>query len=244
VCYVSPVATFVGDRIVLPGQLWRLAWPIPLVALLALGWVSFSVTRLAENGLGRVGIPRGVTRFLPLVLVAGLVAAAWSPAVAGAREVYRTGVEASRAERSCFDPILPWLGDNLTQPGVVLAPDLENTCIPAYSAAANVVSLRGGSILGVLPELEKRTDGRVRIPEGVMDVWYFFHGPTDEEMVGILRRNDVDYVMVPTRSRLGERQGSRLYERLEATPLFIEVDVPGRRYALFAVDHRKLERFG
>jgi Family of unknown function (DUF6077) len=244
VCYVSPVATLVGDKIVLPGQLWRLAWPIPLAALLALGWVAFSVTRLAENGLGRAGIPRGVTRFLPLVIVAGLVAAAWPPAVAGAREVYRTGAEASRAERSCFDPILPWLGDNMTQPGVVLAPDLENTCIPAYSAAANVVSLRGGSILGVLPKLEERTDGRVGIPEGVMDVWYFFHGPTDEEMVGILRRNDVDYVMVPTRSRLGERQGSRLYERLEATPFFIKVDVPGRRYALFAVDRRKLERFG
>ena len=115
-----------------------------------------------------------------------------------------------------------------------------------------MVSLRGGTIRGVLPELEERTDGRVEIPDGVMDVWYFFHGPTDEEMVGVLRRNDVDYVMVPTGSRLGGREQSRLggheqsrlYERLEAMPLFIEVDAPGQRYALFAVDHRKLERFG
>jgi hypothetical protein len=37
VCYVPPLATFVGDHIVLPGQLWRLAWPISLMALLALG---------------------------------------------------------------------------------------------------------------------------------------------------------------------------------------------------------------
>lgn len=36
--YVPPVATFVGDNIVLPGQLWRLAWPISMAALLTLGW--------------------------------------------------------------------------------------------------------------------------------------------------------------------------------------------------------------
>jgi len=235
VCYVPPVATFVGDRIVLPGQLWRLAWPIPLAALLTLGWVTFSASRLAENGLGRVGVPREFTRFLPLVLVAGVVVAAWSPAVAGAREVYRTGVEASSEQRSCFDPALTWLGDNMKRPSVVLAPDLENTCIPAYSAAANVVSLRGGSILGVLPELEERTEGRVEIPEGVMDVWYFFHSPTEKEMVGILRRNDVDYVMVHRRSRLDER--------IEGLPFFLAVDSPRRAYALYAVDHPKLDGF-
>jgi hypothetical protein len=118
----------------------------------------------------------------------------------------------------------------------VLAPDLENTCIPAYSATANVVSLRGGSILGVLPELEERTGGRVEIPEGVMDVWYFFHNPTEKEMVGILRRNDVDYVMVHRRSRLDER--------IEGLPYFLAVDSPRRAYALYAVDHPKLDGFG
>jgi hypothetical protein len=244
VCYVPPVATFVGDRIVLPGQLWRLAWPIPLAAVLTLGWVVWSATRLAENGLIRLGAPRGVTRFLPLVLVAGLMAAAWSPAAEGARDVYRTGEAAGPVGRSCLNPIFPWLGDNLARPSVVLAPDLENTCIPAYSAAANVVSLRGGSILGVLPELEERTGGRVEVPQGVSDVRTFFHGPTDEEMVGILRRYGVDYVMIPTRSRLGERQRSRLYERLASMPLFTETNAPGQGYALFVVDHRKLEALG
>jgi Family of unknown function (DUF6077) len=241
VCYVPPVATFVGDRIVLPGQLWRLAWPIPLAALLTLGWVVWSATRLAENGLIRLSAPRGVTRFLPLVLVAGLMAAAWSPAAEGARDVYRTGEKAGPAGRSCLNPIFPWLGDNLSRPGVVLAPDLENTCIPAYSVAANVVSLRGGSILGVLPQLEERTGGRVEVPQGVSDVRTFFHGPTDEEMVDILRRHDVDYVMIPTRSRLGEHQRSRLYERLASMSLFTETNAPGQRYALFVVNHRKLE---
>jgi Family of unknown function (DUF6077) len=235
VCYVPQIATFVGDKIVLPGQLWRLAWPIPLAALLTLGWVTFCATRLAEKGLMRLRVPHGAARFLPLVLVAGLAAAAWSPAVAGARDVYHTGVKASQDARSCFDPIMPWLGSSVRQPSVVLAPDLENTCIPAYSASANVVSLRGGSILGVLPELEERSGGRVEVPEGVMDVWHFFHRPTDEEMVSILRRQDVDYVMVHKKSRLDER--------LADLPFFLATDSPGQTYSFYVVDHAKLAEY-
>jgi hypothetical protein len=121
------------------------------------------------------------------------------------------------------------------QPSVVLAPDLENTCIPAYSASANVVSLRGGSILGVLPELEERTGGRVEIPEGVMDVWHFFHKPTDEEIVSILRRQDVDYVMVHKRSHLEER--------LADLPFLLATNSPGQTYAFYVVDHAKLAAY-
>lgn len=29
ICYVPRIATFVGNQIIVPGQLWRLAWPIP-----------------------------------------------------------------------------------------------------------------------------------------------------------------------------------------------------------------------
>jgi len=235
VVYVPPIATFVGDKIVLPGQLWRLAWPIPLAAMLTLGWVAWSATRLAEGGLVRLGVPGVVTRFLPLVLVAGLVAATYSPALAGARDVYRTGEAVGSPGRSCMDPIFPWLGKILSRPSVVLAPDLENTCIPAYSAAANVVSLRGGSILGVLPELEKRTGGRVEVPQGVSDVRNFFHKPTNEEIVIILRRHDVDYVMVHRRSHLDER--------LARLPFFLATNSPGQTYAFYAVDHAKLDAY-
>jgi hypothetical protein len=117
----------------------------------------------------------------------------------------------------------------------VLAPDLENTCIPAYSASANVVSLRGGLILGVLPELEERTGGRVEVPRGVMDVWYFFHRPTEEEMVRTLRRYEVDYVMVHRRSRLDER--------LADLPFFLTTNSPGQTYAFYVVDQTKLAEY-
>jgi hypothetical protein len=235
VVYVPPIATFVGDKIVLPGQLWRLAWPIPAAAMLTLGWMAWSATRLTENGLLRLGVPGGVTRFLPLVLVAGLMAATYSPAVAGARDVYRTGEAVGSPGRSCMDPIFPWIREQLVKPSVVLAPDLENTCIPAYSTQANVVSLRGGSILGVLPELERRTGGRVEVPQGVSDVRSFFHKPTDEEIVSILRRHDVDYVMV--------RRRSHLDKRLASLPFFLAFNSPGQTYAFYAVDHAKLDAY-
>ena len=37
--YVPPVATFIGDHLIVPGLLWRLAWPIPLLALITTGWM-------------------------------------------------------------------------------------------------------------------------------------------------------------------------------------------------------------
>ena len=236
VCYVPPIATFVGDRIVLPGQLWRLAWPIPLAALLTLGWMAWEAARRAEAGLGRLGVARRTTRFVPLVLVVVLMAVSAPATVAGVRDVYRTDEEAVQVKRSCFDPIFIWMGANITKPSVVLAPDLENTCIPAYSASANVVSLRGGLILDVLPELERRADGRVNVPQGARDVQGFFSHPTFEEVSWILRRYDADYVVVPTKK-------PRLNARLRSLPGIITTDSPGQGYALYVVDHRRLDEY-
>jgi hypothetical protein len=54
VVYVPPVATFLGDNVILPGQLWRLAWPIPLAAVLTLGWVAWEASSRAGAWLERV----------------------------------------------------------------------------------------------------------------------------------------------------------------------------------------------
>ncbi|MCA1688458.1 MAG: DUF6077 domain-containing protein [Actinobacteria bacterium] len=236
VCYVPPVATFVGDNIVLPGQLWRLAWPIPLAALLTGGWMAWEVSRRVEAYLRRFGFVRRVARFVPLALVVVLAAVAAPTAVAGADNIYRTDEEVAQVKRSCFDPIFYWMRDNIREPSVVLAPDLENTCIPAYSASANVVSLRGGLILEVLPDLEERTDGRVEVPQGALDVQAFFSHPTFEEVSLILRRYDVDYVVVPTKK-------PRLNARLRSLPGIITTDSPGQGYALYVVDHRRLDEY-
>jgi hypothetical protein len=236
VCYVPPVATFVGDHLVLPGQLWRLAWPIPLAALLTVGWIAWEVSRRTEAYLGGFGIVGRVARFVPLVLLVVLMAAATPATVAGTKDMYRTDEEAAQVKRSCFNPIFSWMGTNITEPSVVLAPDLENTCIPAYSASANVVSLRGGLILDVLPDLEERTDGRVRAPRGALDVQAFFSRPTSGEVNRILRRHEADYVMVP----MGKQ---RLNERLGGLPGFTAAYNPREGYRLYVVDHRRLDEY-
>ena len=53
VVYVPPITTFLGDNLVLPGQIWRLAWPIQLAAVLTLGWLLWTGIGYATGWLQR-----------------------------------------------------------------------------------------------------------------------------------------------------------------------------------------------
>jgi hypothetical protein len=231
VCFVPPVATFLGNHVVLPGQMWRLAWSIPLAAFLTIGWMAWEATRRAELRLNRLGVTRGVTRFLPVAVVITIMAAATPASLDEAKAVYRA-VKGAQSSGRCFDPIFHWMQDNIKETSVVLAPDMENTCIPAYSANANVVSLRGGLILWVLPALERRAPGQIDAPQGALDVWKFFSRSTLAEKVSILRRYEVDYAMLPADSPLNGT--------LKRQPGFTAIDTPGEKYSLYAVDRSKL----
>jgi Family of unknown function (DUF6077) len=228
VCYVPPIATFLGDNVVVPGQLWRLAWPIPLAALLTVGWLAWEATRRAQAGLNSLGIGRRVTLFLPVVLVGAMAAVAAPAVVAGAGDIYRTGDVRSRC--SPAEPVFGWVRDNIREPSVVLAPDAENTCIPAYSASANVVSLRGGLILDVLPALERRAPRQIDVPQRVLDVRTFFHDSPPQ--VEILRRYEVDYVLLYANPSLSRQLGN--------LPGITAIETPGENYSLHAVESRKL----
>ncbi|MDQ5830112.1 MAG: hypothetical protein M3324_09715, partial [Actinomycetota bacterium] len=228
VCYVPPIATFLGDNVVVPGQLWRLAWPIPLAALLTVGWMAWEATRRAQAGLHAMGIGRRVTLFLPVVLVGAMVAVAAPAVVAGAGDIYRTGDVRSRCAPA--EPVFGWMRDNIREPSVVLAPDAENTCIPAYSASANVVSLRGGLILDVLPALERRAPRQIDVPQRVLDVRTFFHDSTPQ--AEILRRYEVDYVLLYANPSLSRQ--------LENLPGITAIETPGENYSLHAVESRRL----
>jgi hypothetical protein len=153
-------------------------------------------------------------------------------AVAGVEAVHRTEEEIAKHPAFVFDHIFGWMRDNIREPSVVLAPDAESTCIPAYSASANVVSLRGASVLDRLSALERRAPGEIEVPQRALDVRKFFRNSTPGEKVEILRRYEVDYVML--------RANSYLREYLEGRPGFTAVDTPGDWYRLYAVDLRRL----
>ena len=231
VCFFPPLTTFVGDNVVLPGQIWRLAWPISLVAPLIVGWMAWEGARHAGRVLARRNWRPGLAPFLPLALVCVLTVAV-SP-VAG---VAMNKVLATRSVPQAFayplDPAFRWMRDNIDEPAVVLAPDLENTIIPAHSAEANVASLRGNLILNILPALEERVPGEIERPRGALDVNRFFSGPSVPEATSILRRYDADYLFL--------KANTPLDEQLLDIPGFTPLDVPGERYSMYSVDRQEL----
>ena len=232
VVYVPPIATFVGDNLILPGELWRLAWPIPLAALLALGWLAWEAMGWAGAWLGRFRPTRPLARALPLLLVVALTVAAVPRAAAGIDLVQRHAEDARSQGLYPADPIYPWFREELRSPAVVLAKDIQSVRIPAYSSEANVVSRRGSLVLWALPGLERRAPGRIEVPQGSLDVQEFFRGTTFARKVEILRRHEVDYVMVQV--------GSRLDRTLGALPGFKRVSEPSKRYDVYHVDLQEL----
>jgi hypothetical protein len=169
---------------------------------------------------------------MPPALVVAMATVVAPSAVAGAEAVHRTDEEIRDHPAFVFDPIFGWMRTNITEPSVVLAPDAENTCIPAYSASANVVSLRGASVLDRLSALERRAPGRIEVPQRALDVRKFFRDSTLEEKIEILRRYEVDYVML--------RAESPIRKQLEGLPGFTAIDTPGEWYRFYAVDLQRL----
>lgn len=243
VCYVPQIATFVGDRVIAPGQLYRMAWPIPVASVLILSWMGWEAVKAAQRGWGSLRATPGATPgatpratgFLPLAVVAALTVAAAPAYAAGVRDIYEAGNPPPGAA-SCFDPALHWISNEITTPSVVLAPDAENLCIPSYSAEANVVSYRGAPVLDNLAGLEQFADENITVPQGALDVQQFFSGVTLEEGIEIIRRQSADYVMVYA--------GTPLDGQLKTTPGFVHVDIPGSRYSLYEVDYQDLDGSG
>jgi hypothetical protein len=131
---------------------------------------------------------------------------------------------------TCFAPALPWIRDNVKKPSVVLAPDTQNDCIPAYSSKANVVSVRGSQVLAHLEALERRVGRKIKVPQRALDVQKFFRGATQQERSQILRHYKVDYVMA--------YEGSPTDKQLRHLPGLSAVEVPDEYFNLY--DARRL----
>jgi tetratricopeptide (TPR) repeat protein len=213
--YLPFTATILG-RIIGPWVLVRFTWPLTLAATLTLGWVCYEALTLLASRLQRSSsaVPRWIAPLLPLVLVCVLVLGGAAPAAAVLRST-DGAKKIPQQENSCQDPVFHWMGEEITTSSKVLALQEESSCIPAYAAPATIVGFRE-----VLPE--SRTDVR-----------YFYKASVlDREMIQILMRQQVDYVLL--------RTGSPLNEQLKHLPIFTALDNPGERYRLYAVDRYRL----
>lgn len=157
------------------------------------------------------------------------------PRVTAGIDLVQRHKEAARAQGFYpADPIYPWFRDEISSPVVVLAKDVPSASIPAYSSETNVVSRRGSLVLHVLPQLEKRLPGHIEAPQGALDIQEFFNGADLQRRVEILRRHQVDYVMVGASSQLNGT--------LDELPGFDSLKEPSKRYNLYAVHLRTIDR--
>ena len=232
--YVPPLATAVGDFIG-PWHLWRLSWPLPLAALLSLGWAASGLLGYVGDVLHRFATLGRVSPLLPFVLLA-LLASWTAPTILdGVRSADNSG-ELPQDETDCRDPAFRRMREAMDDPGAVLAPNRENACVPAHLARATVVSYRAQGLLNGQDAQEEGIQGAegAGVPRGATDLDQFFGAETlDEEMIGTLGRYGVDHVLV--------RAGSPLELQMRHLPGFEAVDVPEGRYRVYGLEPKTVQ---
>lgn len=227
--YIPPVASFAG-QFVRPWLIYRLAWPIPLAALLTVGWMAWELLGYASRRFGGASL-RGAAPLLALILVVLLASAAAPRALAGIRTIDSVD-EAPQENTSCVDPAFDWMRETVDSRSVVLAPTLENSCVPAYSSLANVVGYRA-QLLEEDASGETDSAGQSGSSRKARAVQDFFDATTvSTAMIETLRNYEVDYVLLPADSPLNVQLG-----RL---PGFTALDNPGGRYRFYAVNRAEL----
>lgn len=228
--YVPPVATFLGDEVVAPGQLHRLSWPIPLAALLTLGWMLWAGVQWV---IGKTRLPTWTVPLVTLLMVCGLAAVIAPPGVTEIAKIYGYKNPAAITTDARLDPVFRWMERNITEPSIVLAPDNDNLAIPAYSADANVISFRGQPVMDNLEDLERVSGEEIEVPQGSLDMRAFYRSASPEGRQEILHRYRVDYVLIPS--------ANPLVSELETTPNLTRLETPSEDYVLFAVDRAGLD---
>ena len=232
VCYFPPISTFLGDDLVLPGQLWRLAWPISLAALLTLGWLAWEVSSRAAVRLEGLRLGRPPAIALPLLLVVALAAAA----VPGRKPAPRWW-NAARKSRTRVPPRRSALSlvprrDNLAQRRAGVGPPQPPHPLLLLLGERGEPQGKPGPAgppqAGEAGGWQDRGSARVARRTGVLQ------RDQPRAAAEILRRNNVDFVMV--------RSDSELTKAMADLPGFVPVREPSERFDLYRVDLPTLER--
>lgn len=235
--YFPPLSSFAGE-FVRPWLIYRLAWPIPLAALLTVGWMLWKLLGYASQRFDRLSPAlsgtlsmRGPVSLLALVLVVLLAAVTAPRAFAGVRTINSVD-ETPLESASCVDPAFDRMVKVVEAESKVLAPPLENSCVPAYSPLTDVISYRDQSLEEDEPDETDaaQADAAARKARAVQD---FFDAPTlSPATIQTLQRYEADYVLLPA--------GSPLNVQLVFLPGFAAVDTPGERYQLYRVNREDL----
>lgn len=254
--YFPPLATFLG-KYTGPSQLLRINECIRLAAVLVVGWMCWEAIKragelLSDFAATRSGAARRVVGSLPLIFVSVLTVAfvyyatvpeiqtqlarAQTRSVNGADAQTRssTGKPASGEKSAgknsfpCSEPVFRWIGDTIRTPAVVLSRDPANNCIPAYSASANVVSLRGTGIIKNKQAYENALSREIEIPQRAQDVQAFATARTvNRRLDRIISRNNVEYVLV--------RKDSPLDSSMDGSPGFTRMNAPRETFTFYKV---------
>ena len=227
--YFPPVASFAA-QFVRPWLIYRLAWPIPLAALLTVGWMTWELLAYATRRFGGARL-QGAAPLLGLILVILLASVATPRALAGIRTLDSVD-ETPQENASCADPAFDWMRKTVDSKSVVLAPELENSCIPAYSSLTNVVGYRD-QFLEENATGETDSAGQGSSSRKAQAVQDFFDATTvSSAMIKTLQTYKVDYVLLQTDSALNIQLGH--------LPGFTPLDNPGGRYRFYAVNRNEL----
>jgi hypothetical protein len=224
--YVPPLAALAA-RVVTPYLLWRLAWPLPTLAILTLGWIAW----LAAGGLASlVGKLQARASFLfqyaatmAIVILAFAVARPDIEAglVSLAERFSVTGYTACSTARDALAHL-----DQLThdEPADVLASRTLNFCIPGGAALANVLEFRGYGTVNRLP-LEQIAASVQRVE----DASYFTSATlVDDLVVAMLERYDTDYILM-------EKERAELDLQIRHLPTMFTPVYTDHSYSLYAV---------
>lgn len=227
--YIPPVTTFVATFIG-PWNLWRLAWPLPLAALLLLSWISGKILGYATFNLSKIRALRRAVPFLPLIFVSLLTIGAVPSFANGFRAA--DGVSEIMQDRTdCLDPTFRWMQTFINTPAVVMAADSDNLCIKAHAARATTIT--NGRALAAFG-LKLSSTEEVELSQQVVDMGEFFSASTvNEEMIRMIQNYGASYVLLSASSPLNEQ--------LEHLQGFTRMDNPGERYRFYQVDREKLE---
>jgi tetratricopeptide (TPR) repeat protein len=190
--YLPPFAALVG-RAVTPYLIWRLAWPLPLLAVLAIGWILLLFAKILEDTLRREKRLASASDYIyPGLIIIAIILTA--PRINTGLKDYnerRLGVEFSPCWKAV--DVLSYLDDlSKDTPANVLSSHSLNFCIPGYAANANVVEFRGYGTVNRLSE-----DNIESSIQRVEDVYYFDVAKVfDTLLLNAVDRHDIDYVLV------------------------------------------------